>query len=301
MPGPGQGIGGADLFRQGLRVLTGGGGARRPPSGIIGGGPAVQVLARGSAVVGVGALSYGVTRQLKLEEPLVDLLLGGRELRAYQLELARQKELNERLRKVREARIAMERSIERQQHQVDQIMREGARVPGAPPGWLLPSLPAQTYVPQREVVVTPPPIKVKSPSIGGVPVVPGPLGRRVDKVLQKVRPFFQSPLGSALAIGALGSLLGGRSRAGARAPAPAPEDLTAFEPEVVYLGGPFQGEEFAPELDELAELDTEAEPARICDCETVEPKRTKGECRQGYFWETPTSLRLQEWSRRPCR
>lgn len=76
----------------------------------------------------------------------------------------------------------------------------------------------------------------------------------------------------------------------------APEPLTGFqEGPVEFLGGQLGG--IDPEL--FAEPD--AAEATSEDCEKVTPKRTPGECRQGWFAETPTQMVLKEWSRRPCQ
>lgn len=74
-----------------------------------------------------------------------------------------------------------------------------------------------------------------------------------------------------------------------------PPDLTGFEsPPVEFLGGTLGGldPEFFPQ---------DEEPGGGGECEKVTPERTPGQCRQGWFAETPTQLLLTEWSRRPCQ
>lgn len=69
------------------------------------------------------------------------------------------------------------------------------------------------------------------------------------------------------------------------------EPLTSFEPEGVTFGE--LGGDFAFEPDPQTESMGD-------ECETIDPRRTPGECRQGWFSETPKALYLKEWSRRPC-
>lgn len=105
--------------------------------------------------------------------------------------------------------------------------------------------------------------------------------------------LLSSPLGALTAgvgVAFLGS--GGKPK-----PDPAPEeffepDLTGFESEGVTFGE--LGGELAFEPD--PETGTRGD-----ECETIDPARTPGECRQGWFSETPERLYLKEWSRRPCQ
>jgi len=70
--------------------------------------------------------------------------------------------------------------------------------------------------------------------------------------------------------------------------------LTEFEPMGVAYGELGGAPAFAEELE--PETGTRGE-----ECERIDPKRTPGECRQGWFSETPKGLYLKEWSRRPCQ
>lgn len=72
-----------------------------------------------------------------------------------------------------------------------------------------------------------------------------------------------------------------------------PPDLTGFEQQSVFLGGELGGElALSPEPQTGTESDV---------CEKVDPAREPGQCRQGWFSETPKGLYLKEWSRRPCQ
>lgn len=72
-----------------------------------------------------------------------------------------------------------------------------------------------------------------------------------------------------------------------------PPDLTGFEEQSVFLGGELGGElAFSPEPQTGTEGDV---------CEKVDPAREPGQCRQGWFSETPKGLYLKEWSRRQCQ
>jgi len=72
-----------------------------------------------------------------------------------------------------------------------------------------------------------------------------------------------------------------------------PPDLTGFQDQSVFLGGELGGEPvLAPEPETLTQSDT---------CEKIDPAREVGQCRQGWFSETPKGLYLKEWSRRPCQ
>ena len=99
-------------------------------------------------------------------------------------------------------------------------------------------------------------------------------------------PFFQLSL---LGLPALNKS-GGKKRAPQLAPELPP--LTGFDPGSVTFGE--LGGELALEPDPMTET-------RGDDCESIDPRRTPGECRQGWFSETPDRLYLKEWSRRPCQ
>jgi len=127
-----------------------------------------------------------------------------------------------------------------------------------------------------------------------------------EKTKAKLRALVSSPLFMATAAAVLPVLLT-RSSSPGRAYTP-PSDfppveeppLTGFEPEgVTYLGAELGGLDVT-QLDQLAATEPAAETAPD-KCEKVSPKRTKGQCRQGWFSETPTQLILKEWSRRPCQ
>lgn len=83
---------------------------------------------------------------------------------------------------------------------------------------------------------------------------------------------------------------------GYKAPKPAPEDF--YQPLTGYDPGSAISGELGGELAYAPEPET---GTRADECERVDPKRTAGQCRQGWFSETPKGLYLKEWSRRPCR
>jgi hypothetical protein len=106
-------------------------------------------------------------------------------------------------------------------------------------------------------------------------------------------PMFLPVLGAGLAI-----LSRPSSSSSSPGDFPAFEEppLTGFqEGPVEVLGGQLGG--IDPELFAQPATEVAAEGT----CEKIEPKRTPGECRQGWFAETPTKLLLKEWSRRPCQ
>lgn len=116
-----------------------------------------------------------------------------------------------------------------------------------------------------------------------------------QKVAAASSKFFSSQLGRIVGGAALIAALSGGGKSKAKS---APEDLfdvplTDFQSDSALLSGELGG---VPVFDEAT-----AEDAAPGKCEKVEPKRSVGECRQGWFSETPTKLLLKEWSRRPCQ
>lgn len=111
-------------------------------------------------------------------------------------------------------------------------------------------------------------------------------------------PLFMPIFGVVLA--KLSAAGGSRRAAPSDFPSFEPElpPLTGFEPEgVTYLGGELGGT-YAPEFGLGVEPQAELATGK---CERVSPKREPGQCRQGWFSETPSQLLLKEWSRRPCQ
>lgn len=69
--------------------------------------------------------------------------------------------------------------------------------------------------------------------------------------------------------------------------------LTDSQQPEVFFGG---------ELGGVPQLEPEPDTGTADDaCEKIDPARSPGECRQGWFSETPEKLYLKEWSRRPCQ
>jgi len=146
---------------------------------------------------------------------------------------------------------------------------------------------------------------------GGAPRPPKRQGMKVPKVppiaaapksawWSKAQKYLTHPLG-LLAVGAVAQrALSPRPNKGRPASDLAPDaDLTAFEDQSVFsgnVGGAFyEGEDVGAQLD--AELEPRTATAK---CEDVDPRRVPGQCRQGWFSETPNKLFLKEWSRRGC-
>lgn len=125
--------------------------------------------------------------------------------------------------------------------------------------------------------------------------VPGPATTK-----SKLAAAWSSFMSSPVFLPVLGAGLAILSRPSSSSPRdfPAFEEppLTGFqEGPVEFLGGNLAGVD--PELfPQPAESAADGEP-----CEKIEPKREPGQCRQGWFAETPTKLLLKEWSRRPCQ
>jgi hypothetical protein len=117
---------------------------------------------------------------------------------------------------------------------------------------------------------------------------------------QKLAAIWSKAVASPLFLPLVGAGLAILSRPSSSSPRDFPAfdepPLTGFESgPVEFLGGQLGG--IDPELFAQPATEVAAEGT----CEKIEPKRTPGECRQGWFAETPTKLLLKEWSRRPCQ
>lgn len=113
-----------------------------------------------------------------------------------------------------------------------------------------------------------------------------------QKIKAKIAAAAASPFflpGAALAVALL-------SRPKAAGSAPEFQDfevpLTDSQQPEVFFGG---------ELGGVPQLELEPDTGTADDkCEKIDPARSVGECRQGWFSETPEKLYLKEWSRRSC-
>jgi len=211
------------------------------------------------------------------------------------------REVREKAAKIRAERIAREDAAQRAVQVSTGPMGAGWNVSAPDPKYVprgYASMPAYGAIP-----VTYPP--------GGTPTPPKRQGMKVPKVppiaaapksawWSKAQTYLRNPL-ALMAVGAVAQrVVAPRPNKGRPVPDDVPgADLTAFEDYSVFsgnVGGSFQeGEDFA------AQLDTELEPrAATSKCEDVDPKRVPGQCRQGWFSETPNKLFLKEWSRRGC-
>jgi hypothetical protein len=185
------------------------------------------------------------------------------------------------------------------------------RIPGAPPPWLLPKPGAAGATPPRPPVPPGPPPGRTVITPGGVvvqqPAVPTPATTK-EKVIARANQVLswieRHPLiaTAAAALIAQAAQPGGRKPPAAPAELPVDEGLTAFQPMELFsgtvggvpVGAPALGA--GEQLSEFEDVDLEEG-----ECERIDPPRSPGECRQGWFSETPDSLHLREWSRRPCR
>jgi hypothetical protein len=214
------------------------------------------------------------------------------------------REVREKSAKIRAERIAREdREMRANQVRLSEPIGAGWNL-GAPPERLMNR--GYALLPAAQ------PVPVTYPA-GGAPTPPKRRGLKVPKVppiaavpsrkaalWAKVRPWVMSPLG-VIGVSAVASRLTSPrpNKGGAASDLPAESDLTAVDDYSVYsgnVGGAFyEGEDVGAQLD--AELEPRTAPAA---CEKIEPKRVPGQCRQGWFSETPNKLYLKEWSRRGC-
>lgn len=143
----------------------------------------------------------------------------------------------------------------------------------------------------------PPPAPAVAPSLGVGTVTLPPLTTKA-----KIAKALTTAMASPIFLPVLGAVIAKFTAPGSSSSAPPAEDLppdefplTDFqEGPVEFLGGQLGG--LDPNL-----LPQESVSEVSDQCEEIDPERTPGECRQGWFSETPTKLFLQEWSRRPCQ
>jgi len=175
--------------------------------------------------------------------------------------------------------------LERQLLAIPQVAQPPTAAPPPPPTGLT-------------ATITAPPPTV--PGVAAAAAAATTKGGLLARAQAAARAALTNPLFQTLAVAGLARLLPSDAPKGEPLPELMPEQgaLTGFVPE----GSPY-GELGGP----LALQDIEAEPGTEAErgvrekCEKVEPKRTRGQCRQGWFSETPNSLQLKEWSRRPCQ
>lgn len=175
----------------------------------------------------------------------------------------------------------------------------GGAPPGPPAPWLIPG--ATRVHPGMEPYIQVPnrPLPAAAPGgvgVGTIPspvsIPPAPVPTQKEALAKRAWAFLQTGLGITLTGGVIAAAVQARA-GGSVAPEPFFEapPLTGFQPEPVFSGS-LGGQ---PEFDQSLEEEPVDE-----ECENVQPRRAPGECRQGWFEESPSELRLREWSRRPC-
>lgn len=136
------------------------------------------------------------------------------------------------------------------------------------------------------------------------PVVTGNIGTVTlppPTAKQKLAALWAKTVASPLFLPIVGALIAKAAapRSASSPPSDFPiEDLTGFqEGPVEFLGGQLGGTD--PEF--MASIAPETEAALAPGCEEIDPPRVEGQCRQGWFAETPSKIFFKEWSRRPCQ
>lgn len=260
-------------------------------------GRAAPYLARGSWIAALGYAAY------EAEAALI------RRLEARQLETMTgiitksDKAANEAYRKAKAKREKIEKEA-RARIAYNAAIYGGQAAPGPPAPWLIPG--ATRAYPGYENIIEVPNLPVPeaapastpggtgtpgtTPTLPGVPV-PAPPPGKYKKAAKAAYAWAQTPLGMTL-IGSSLALFAMKGSKAAPYEAPFQEPLTDYQPEPLAYG----------ELGGVPALDPGFEE-EVADegCENVQPKRAPGECRQGWFEESPSELRLREWSRRPCQ
>lgn len=274
----------------------------------VGGGDVISAASRGLFWVGLGYSAWQAAKYLR--DP--DFDPWGR-VRANMAKVARDDRLlRDKMRRLRlklekerkDAAAALESRI-RGEEAAQEVIAYRGYVPGAPPRRLVPGTPEYAQETQRQVEEArrraiaaaggslPPQTEAERIAAAAPPVA-----AQAKKTLRdRAAALLANPIFSLSLLGATAlpwsKLAGGKKSAAAPLPEfPLEPDLTAFEPQGVAFG------ELGGELAFEPEPDTQT---RGEECERIDPARTPGECRQGWFSETPKGLYLKEWSRRPCQ
>lgn len=173
------------------------------------------------------------------------------------------------------------------------------------PGYEPPVFPKPLPVPLPGGARAPPGTRVSTATAAAAPASPGAAVATKEKE-HKYRELVKKALSSKYflpALGIAGAILA-RPRAGAYPTEPQPayydSGLTDFQPEPLF-SGTLGGVPVGGFSEEAMTEDALATGEQLQECEKIDPPRTPGECRQGWFAESPTALYLKEWSRRPCQ